>query len=92
MDKHYRDWLTYQPCCVCGGGEWHNGTLRSQAAHVRRVSKGAGTGIKPAYQCVPLCHKCHHMQHQHGESAVAEKEWFDAMAEHYLALYNKGVL
>jgi hypothetical protein len=47
------------------------------AAHVRRIADGAGTGIKPDYAAVPMCHAHHHKQHQHGESSIAPKDQWD---------------
>lgn len=50
------------PCCHCGRHQ-------SQAAHVRKGTNG-GTGIKPGDDwTLPLCHECHHLQHQIGEVA-----------------------
>ena len=47
------------------------------AAHVRRISAGAGIGIKPLYSAIPLCDYHHKLQHNHGESVLGGKEWFD---------------
>lgn len=63
-DAEFLDWIRGQPCCVC------DAQAPSEAAHVRRIANGAGTGIKPKYSAVPLCRKHHTLQHQKGESAI----------------------
>ena len=68
-DDDYQDWVRQRPCVVCGDYDWVDGVGRCEYAHVRRADN-AGTGIKPAYSGVPLCHKDHALQHQHGESAA----------------------
>lgn len=67
-DAEFLDWVRSKPCSVCGA------VPPSEAAHVRRVSSGAGTGIKPEYSAIPLCHTCHARQHNEGESAIGGKE------------------
>lgn len=69
-DSHYLDWLRQRPCAVCGA-------QGSEAAHVRRVANGAGTGIKPEYSAIPLCRTHHQLQHQQGESAIGGRDWVD---------------
>lgn len=74
-DKEYLAWLRKQPCCFCKTDAEANG--QNEPAHVRRVANGAGTGIKPEYSAITLCHGHHAQQHQHGESALGGKDWFD---------------
>ena len=54
------------------------------AAHVRRIANGAGTGIKPPYSAIPLCHGHHDLQHQAGESAIGGKVWCDEQRNKHL--------
>ncbi len=74
-DKQFRAWVATQDCIATSIGEGCHGDVI--AAHVRRIADGAGTGIKPDYACIPLCHGHHTEQHQHGESAIAPKEKWD---------------
>jgi hypothetical protein len=74
-DAQFRAWVATQDCIATSIGEGCSGDVI--AAHVRRIADGAGTGIKPAYACVPLCHGHHTEQHQHGESRLAPKEKWD---------------
>ena len=53
-------------------------------AHVRRIAKGAGTGIKPEYSAVPMCDYHNQRQHQRGESHVGGKDYLDRQAAKYL--------
>lgn len=73
-DEQFLDWLRGQPCAVCGDYDYVDGQQVCEAAHVRRVANGSGTGIKPAYSAIPLCHKHHAEQHQQGEG---DKAWYD---------------
>lgn len=57
----YLGWIRDQACCVCYNG------APSQAAHVRIGGHG-GVGLKPSdFRAVPLCARCHGIQHQYGE-------------------------
>lgn len=74
-DEQFLAWLTTQPCAARRRGGCRGDVV---PAHVRRVADGAGTAIKPAYSAIPLCDGHHtDSQHQHGESALGGKEWFD---------------
>lgn len=71
-DEDLQEWTRKQPCVACSQpGEWVEkiGEHRCQFAHVRR-SGNAGTAHKPVYSGVPLCHACHQLQHNSGESAI----------------------
>lgn len=60
-DKEFREWLRRQNCRGCGNPP------PSEAAHVRSVARGAGTGHKPEYSAIPLCFACHEVvQHTQG--------------------------
>lgn len=86
-DKQYRRWISHQTSCVSGRfSEWVDGVGRCEAAHVRRAGR-SGTGFKAEYSCVPLTRTEHAAQHQHGESALATKDWWDAQVVKYLRLW-----
>lgn len=79
-DKQYLAWLKTQPCAYGDADMKHHAhecTGQVVPAHVRRVANGAGTGIKPEYSAISLCHHHHTKQHNDGESAMGGKEWFD---------------
>ena len=79
-DEQYLNWVRGQPCSVCGNFNYlEDGREVCEAAHVRRVEAGAGTGIKPKYSAIPLCHQHHKLQHQKGESAIGGQEELDKM-------------
>lgn len=86
-DKQYREWVRRQPSCLSGQfSEWVNGQGRCVAAHVRRAGE-SGTGHKGDYACVPLTDAEHRLQHQHGETALMPKEWWDSMRIKYLTMW-----
>jgi len=74
-DDLFLEWLKTQDCCADQQDDRHDGDV--VPAHVRRIADGAGTSIKPEYSAIPLCNKHHLQQHQHGESHLGGKEWFD---------------
>ncbi len=80
-DEAYQSWVRTLPCCVC------NAPPPSESCHVRRASR-SGTGFKGWMCSVPMCHSHHAATHQHGESAVASKKWFDEQVTKYLALWR----
>lgn len=63
-DPLFQKWVRTQPCVVTGD------TQQIEYAHVRRVARGAGTGIKPKFSGVSLQRNIHQLQHQCGESYV----------------------
>lgn len=73
-DDDFLAWVRRQPCAKTGTDQ------EVEAAHVRRVAQGAGTAVKPAYFAIPLVRELHARQHQSGESAVADPEWFEKQA------------
>lgn len=89
-DENYLQWLRGQPCVsgasVLGAGPCEGDIV---AAHVRRVASGAGTGIKPVYSAVPLCHRHHEMQHKSGEAVVGGKQKMDAQRVQHLERWSK---
>jgi len=70
-DDEFLKWIRSMPCAVC------RNEITVEAAHVRRIADGAGTGIKPQFSAIPLCAEHHRLQHQQGESAIGGKEWVD---------------
>ena len=74
-DEHFLDWLRQQDCAI------HSEDCQGQTvpAHVRRVGKGAGVGIKPAFSAIPLCQYHHEQQHQKGEPRTALVETFEVI-------------
>jgi hypothetical protein len=88
----YIDWLHKWPSCLSGTySEWHNGQGFCEAAHVRHVSRGAGTGTKPEYWAVPLTGDEHKLAHQKGDAIFYPPEWWDEQAAHYLCIWTNGV-
>lgn len=61
-DAKFLAWIRTLPSCLSGDGP-------CQAAHVRRVQFGSGTGIKPPFSAVPLTFTEHYLQHSQGELA-----------------------
>lgn len=93
-DQELIEWTRTQPCCVCGKHEavqTKNGGYyeASDAAHVRRIADGAGTGIKPPYSVIPLCRECHSKQHQSGEAAIGGKGLVDELRIENVQLWAK---
>jgi len=84
-DAEFQEWIRRQPSCISGDQDWIDGLGegRCECAHVRRVGEGSGTAIKPPYFAVPLTHREHAIQHQHGESALEATEYFEKKATHY---------
>lgn len=72
-DADYLKWVRQQKCAVCGT------TQSIEAAHVRRIADGAGTGIKPAWSAISLCSDHHAAQHNYGETAIGGKEEVNRM-------------
>ena len=81
-DDEFLAWLRTQPCATPGPAPFIDPPVYCGgdvvAAHVRRIANGAGMGAKPKdFSAIPLCDNHHRLQHQHGESALGGKEWFD---------------
>lgn len=66
-DRDFIVWVRKQPCVITGA------TQNVEAAHVRRVEAGSGTGIKPEYNAIPLHRDVHHEQHAKGELGCLQK-------------------
>ena len=104
-DADYQAWVRQQNSCVSGKQDYDAmGKGKCEYAHVRRVSAGAGVGIKPEYMGVPLTHAEHALQHQQGEAellqqfglghgdVMAAREWFDKKAVEYRTNWIKARL
>ena len=70
-DEDYQAWCRRQRCVICGKQDWVSdpGEFRCEYSHVRTAAQ-AGTGYKPEYMGVPMCHACHARQHQEGYSWI----------------------
>lgn len=91
-DKQFREWIQRQPSAISNEfSEYINGEGRCEAAHVRRSGE-AGTSYKPPYACIPLTHDEHQEQHQHGETALKPREWFEKARSKYLIAWAKKTL
>lgn len=92
-DKEFREWITTQHSCLSKTFDHEGDREYTIACHVRRAAN-AGTGMKPAFSCVPMTNAEHQLQHQHGEAqllnrhghaldAEQAKEWFNKRAALY---------
>lgn len=88
-DEAFLEWVKRSPCCAEQDDRCDGDVV---AAHVRRIADGAGTSIKPAYAAIPLCNKHHLQQHQHGESHLGGKEWFDRQRIKWVSEWAKQML
>lgn len=70
-DEDYQAWTRNQKCVICNDADYveETGEMKCEYAHVRRAG-AAGTGFKPPYSGVPMCHLHHQMQHQYGEAEL----------------------
>lgn len=101
-DKRYLEWVSHQPSAISGQfSEFKDGVGRCIACHVRRVSKGSGTGRKPPNRAIPLTFSEHNFQHM-GEAKFLQavfqrsftveqaKKWFDDAADYYWDKYQSS--
>jgi hypothetical protein len=93
-DREFLAWIRTLPSCLSGESP-------CVAAHVRRVSEGAGMGIKPRLFSVPMTDIEHRYLHQHGEYAAyfyfyplpghydlqGVKDWFSEQALKYREMF-----
>ena len=63
QEARFLAWIRTLPSCL-------DGNTPCEACHVRRVSQGAGIGIKPKLFAVPMTVRQHAHQHRHGEFSV----------------------
>jgi hypothetical protein len=76
-DEAFLNYLRGQPCAFCNNYNLdESGRAGTEAAHVRRIANGAGVGIKPEYSAISLCRDHHRLQHNEGESALGDNEWW----------------
>jgi hypothetical protein len=91
-ESDYLAWLRRWPSCLSDTYErWEDGQGYCEAAHVRMVHLGSGTGLKPEYMAIPLTHDEHRMQHEKGMSVFYPDDWYEATARTYLARWVNGV-
>jgi hypothetical protein len=79
-DAEFNEFIRRHTCEVCGQYAYRREADQewvTEAAHVRRVADGAGTGIKNTHATIPLCTEHHRAQHQQGESAIGGADWCD---------------
>lgn len=64
MGREFLDWISEQPCTVCGQGTYHDevGAFLCDPAHV----KSRGAGGEDIGNVIPLCRYHHSKQHQIG--------------------------
>jgi len=77
-DPDYAEWVRSRPCLLArrsSGLDACSGPV--QAAHVK--SRGAGGGDRG--NLIPLCHRHHHDQHQHGIHTFAKRYGLDLTFE-----------
>lgn len=84
-DEDYLSWVRRQACCIKPQYGACDGDIVPM--HVLRIANGAGKGIKPPYSAIPGCHSHHSLQHQHGESAVGGKAYYDDQRLRHLKLW-----
>jgi hypothetical protein len=81
-DEEFLRWVRTQPCAARRFGPCEGDVV---AAHVRRIANGAGMGVKPKdFSAIPLCHRHHMLQHQHGEERLAPKAQWDEWRIQYV--------
>jgi hypothetical protein len=88
-DDGFLSWIRDQPCMMAGKDGVGPCEGRIQAAHVRRIANGAGVNLKPPFSAVPLCWRHHHEQHQHGESVLGDRDWWDRRRADYLTTWAR---
>lgn len=76
-ERKYLDWLRTQPSALSGQFSWNDGTPFCEPAHWR-TARYAGTGQKPEYLAIPLTHLEHRQAHQHGDSTIGNRDWWEA--------------
>ena len=70
-DKQFLKWITFQPSVIDGTYNQYDPD-RNIPCHVRRLTGGAGLGIKPPFSAVPMTDEQHRIQSNHGERACLE--------------------
>lgn len=93
-DKPYQEWLKDQPCKRCGAVPHYEMDTKifNMPVHVREVSMGSGTGIKPPWNVTSMCFDCHGLEHQSGRDSIAPVETLRQWADESLCLYVLGSL
>jgi hypothetical protein len=90
--EEFEDYVRKCPSCLIPVFTEHvNGEGRCEFAHVRKVSAGAGAGIKPPYCGVPLTRLQHQNQSDYGYSYYMPFEMFFKKAIEYLQRWVNGL-
>lgn len=87
-DEDYLDWLKNQKSALSNEYSWideQTGEGHCVPAHYRRVERGSGTGIKPAYSAIPLTHDEHQLQHNKGHDAIGTELWWEKKCIEHVA-------
>ena len=84
-DKNFLDWIRKQPSGYSGKFSEYleSGEGRCVAAHVNRINRGSGRGIKSSFSAIPLTKVEHDLTHSKGDEALMPKEWFEQKADEY---------
>ena len=91
-DAEYLHYVRCWPSCLSGAYSLVVDSVGfCEAAHVRHVSLGSGTAIKPEYAAVPLTKEEHQLTHQKGDSVFAPPEFWEKQATYYLVKWINGV-
>lgn len=71
----FQEWVRDLPSFLSGMGDYDESTgeMKCEVCHVRVVSEGSGTAIKPPYFYVPMTHREHSVQHDHGYSECLKR-------------------
>jgi len=85
-DEEFLAWIRKQRSAKSNQfSEYVHGEGRCEAAHVRRINLGAGTGKKPPYAAIPLTREEHRIQTNTGEAALLmPNEWWETMRIKYV--------
>lgn len=78
-ERDYLDWLKTQPSALDWAfGYWDMATGQgyNDPAHWR-TSRYAGWAQKPEWLAVPLTQPQHRQAHQHGDSTIGDRDWWE---------------
>lgn len=86
-DEEFLEWVRKQKSAYSGKHDFDplEGMEYCVAAHVRHVEHGSGTAIKPPYSAIPLTDYEHREAHQHGDSKLGDREWWDKKRIKYVS-------
>lgn len=86
-ERRYLDWLRDQPSALGTGYDfdWDVGSVCTPAHW--RTAKHAGTATKPEFLAIPLRDAEHKLAHQHGDSTIGDRDWWQSQCERHLRLW-----